>query len=248
MGEVVGPVPVWAAVAVAAAGLAGRGSTASGPPVVVERSWATLVAALRTPGGASLLVALLGAVVLLRAAHRARGREQIGGGAGALALLVVAATVVGGVALRVEASSAGVLPVLAAEGGSVPLELTVVAEPRGIAGGWHVLVRVDRVAGTAVRERAALVVEKQQPPALGERWRATASARPLPDGGYGAWLAQQHARVLLDVDGVERLGPGGPAARATEWLRSRVRQAATRHLDQRTGGLLVGLPSEGTRT
>ena len=60
-------------------------------------------------------------------------------------------------------------------------------------------------------------------------------------------LAQQHARVVLDVDGIERLGPGGPAARSTEWVRDRVRTAATRRLDERTGGLLVGFVTGDTR-
>ena len=246
IGEVLGPVPVWSFAAVVAGGLAGRGLTSSGPAAVVERSLPALAAALRTPGGTSLLVAALGAVVLVRSAHRARGREQVGVDAGALALLVIAATVVGGVALRVEASAAGVLPALAVQGGSVPVELTVVAEPRPITRGWHVLARVDEVAGTAVRERVALVLE-EEPPVLGERWRASATARPLPDGGYGNWLAQQHARVVLDVDGIERLGPGGPAARSTEWVRDRVRTAATRRLDERTGGLLVGFVTGDTR-
>ncbi|TVP68150.1 MAG: DNA internalization-related competence protein ComEC/Rec2 [Nitriliruptor sp.] len=246
LGDVLGPLPLWAVVAVGVGGSVGRGSAGEGPRAAVARSLPALTTELVSPPGAGLLVATIGAVTLLVLAHRGRGRDQLGIGVGVLALVVVAATVSGGVALRDEAARAGVLTRLAATGGLLPVELTVVTEPRPIARGWHVLARVDEVAGTAVRERVALVLE-EEPPALGERWRATASARPLPDGGYGVWLAQQHARVVLDVEGIERLGPGGPAARSTEWLRSRVRQAATRHLDARTGGLLVGFVTGDTR-
>lgn len=246
LGDVLGPVPLWTVVAVGAGGVVGRGSVGGGPRASVGRSLPALTSELSSPAGAGLLVAAIGAVTLLVLAHRGRGRDQLGIGVGVLALVVVAATVSGGVALRDEAARAGVLPRLAATGGALPVELTVVAEPRPITRGWHVLARVDEVAGTAVRERVALVLEAE-PPALGERWRATATARPLPDGGYGDWLAQQHARVVLDVEGIERLGPGGPGARSTEWLRDRVRTAATRWLDERTGGLLVGFVTGDTR-
>ena len=246
LGDVLGPVPLWAVVAVGVGGAVGRGPVGEGPRAAVARSLPALTTELTSPPGVGLLVAAIGAVTLLVLARRGRGRDQLGIGVGVLALVVVAATVSGGVALRDEAARAGVLPRLAATGGVLPVELTVVAEPRPIARGWHVLARVDEVAGTAVRERVALLME-EEPPALGERWRATASARPLPDGGYGDWLAQQHARVVLDVEGIERLGPGGPAARSTEWLRSRIRQAATRWLDERTGGLLVGFVTGDTR-
>ncbi len=241
-----GPVPLWTVVAVGAGGLVRPGSVDGGPRAAVGRSLPALTTELISPVGAGLLVAAVGALTLLVLAHRGRGRDQLGLGVGVLALVVVAATVSGGVALRDEAARAGVLPRLAATGGALPMELTVVAEPRPIARGWHVLARVDEVSGTAVRERVALVLE-DEPPALGERWRARASARPLPDGGYGDWLAQQHARVVLDVERIERLGPGGPAARSTEWLRDRVRTAATRWLDERTGGLLVGFVTGDTR-
>ena len=246
LGDVLGPVPLWTLVAVGASGLVGPGSVGEGPRTAVERSLPALVTELFSPAGAGLLVAAVGAVSLLVLAHLGRGRDQLGAGVGVLALVVVAATVSAGVALRDEAAGAGVLTRLAATGGRLPVELTVIAEPRPIVRGWHVLARVDEVAGTAVRERAALVLETE-PPALGERWRASATARPLPDGGYGDWLAQQHARVVLDVDGIERLGPGGPAARSTEWVRDRVRAAATRRLDERTGGLLVGFVTGDTR-
>ncbi|MFO7959996.1 MAG: DNA internalization-related competence protein ComEC/Rec2 [Nitriliruptoraceae bacterium] len=212
----------------------------------VERSLPALLTALPGAGGAALLTAVVGAVLLLVLAHRGRGRDRLGATTGILALVVVGAATAGGLALRADAAASGLLPTLAARGGSAQLTMTVVAEPRPIARGWHVLVRVDRVEGTTVRERAALVVA-EDPPALGDRWRATASARPLPDGGYGAWLAQQHARVLLDLDARELLGPGGAAARGSEWLRARVRRAATRHLDERTGGLLVGFVTGDTR-
>ncbi|MFO7776785.1 MAG: ComEC/Rec2 family competence protein [Nitriliruptoraceae bacterium] len=246
LSEVLGPAPAWTGAAVVGVLLAERivaGQLRSAP---VERSLPALLRALPSAGGIAVLTAVVGAVLLLVLAHRGRDRDRLGATTSIVTLVVVGAATAGGLVLRADAAASGLLPTLAAQGGGAELTMTVVAEPRPIARGWHVLVRVDRLGQTAIRERAALVIE-EAPPALGDRWRATASARPLPDGGYGTWLAQQHARVVLDLDGLERVGPGGAAARASEWLRARVRQAATRHLDERTGGLLVGFVTGDTR-
>jgi hypothetical protein len=185
LSEVLGPPPTWTASAAVAAAVTSRTVTFELRPAAVERSLPALVAALPGPGALAVLLAVAGAMVLLALAHHGRDRDRLGAGTGVVALLVVAAAATGGIALRTDASGSGVLPSLAAQGGSAQLSMTVVAEPRPIARGWHVLVRVDEVEGIAVRERAALVVE-QNHAALGDRWRATASARPLPAEGYGS--------------------------------------------------------------
>ena len=251
-GEVLGPLPGWALAAVAAVGAVTRWH--GGPPPAgalrspVPGHPRALVAAVPLEGAALLLVALLGAGLLVLLAGRAHRQDEwrLGVPVGVLALVVVASSVAGGLILRDDAAASGAVPALAARGGTTGMLLRVVAEPRPIARGWHVPVRVEQAGGQRVRERAAIVLE-EDPPALGERWWVQASARPLPEGGYGAWLAQQHARGVLDPVVTERLGPGGAASRGTEWLRDRVRIAATRHLDDRRGGLLVGFVSGDTR-
>ncbi len=230
LAEVLGPLPLWALLAVVVAGCAAASADAT-----------TRVLALAP------LEVLAGIVVLLAGALLGMGlwgllssaRYRLTGVAGLAAVVLVASTVLVGTALRDEASRGGLLHHLAVQGGRAHLEATVVAEPRPVTDGWHVLVRVDRVDGVAVRERAALQLPADPPP-LGQRWSLAATARPLPDGGYGGWLASQHARVVLDPVAIRPLDPAGPAARATEWWRERIRTAATRHLDARTGGLLIG--------
>jgi competence protein ComEC len=165
---------------------------------------------------------------------------------GALALVAIALVGVASAAARVAVSDHGLLPVLAARGGSLPITATVVHEPRPTAAGWHVLVRVDEVAGVATRERAAVTVTND-PPALGQRWRATASARPLPEGGYGRWLARQHLSVLLDAPRWDAVGRPGAVFRASEHVRERIRAAAIARQPDRVGGLLAGFVTGDTR-
>lgn len=227
-GQVLGPLPTWSATAIAA-GLAGEATA-----LRVDRP--VLLAA------AAAVVGILGATAAVRLLRR--GRCGVGGGL--LGLLVVAAVAVGGVALRVDSADRGLLPVLAAQGGTVDLRATVVHEPRPMATGWHVLVAVDEVAGVATRERAALTLDDEPPP-LGTRWRATASARPLPEGGYGRWLARRHATVLLDVVVWKPLARADPLSRASEHVRARVREATTRHLHDGRAGLLAGFVTGDTR-
>jgi len=197
-------------------------------------------------GALALLGAVVGTAVLVAVAVRGRRHDHLGVGAGLLAVVVVATASVGGVLLRTDAAGFGRLVGLAASGGVAEVEVRVVAEPRPIASGWQVLGRVERIDGVAVRERVAWTLPSD-PPALGDRLSASVSARPLPDDGYGRMLAQQHARVVVDVYRSSPLAAAGPAARGTEWLRERVRTAGTRHLDERVGGLLVGLVIGDTR-
>jgi competence protein ComEC len=86
-----------------------------------------------------------------------------------------------------------------------------------------------------------------EPLRLGDRVELVASARPLPDGGYGRWLAQAHAVALLDVRELRPVGEPGAFSRASEWTRERIRTAAVRHQGDDRGGLLVGFVTGDTR-
>lgn len=251
LGEILGPLVVWTVTAVLAA-LAG-GSVGE---VVLSRGWGDM-------GRGSVVAGLLSAVAILVVgtacwvvAKRLRraavdlappsgGLGCVHGllGMGLVVLVVVPATVV-----RVLSADVGLLPRLAEQGGARTVAAVVVHEPRPIATGWHVMVRVTSVEGTRTRERAALTLDADAaPPPLGSRWDVRASARPLPEGGYGRWLSRQHASVVLDVRTWEPAGSPGWLAAASEHVRARIRAAATRHLADRTGGLLVGFVSGDTR-
>jgi competence protein ComEC len=244
-GAVLGPAPLWALAAVAG-GLLGERAGAPFGHAVAERLG-------HVGPGVALVLATATVTLVGRWARRVRG-DATGSVArtpgsvwvGILAVLAVVAVTALGAALRIASTDLGLLPRLSGQGGQAEIVGTVVHEPRSIATGWHVVLRVEEVAGTATRERAAVTLDDQPPP-LGSRWRARASARPLPDGGYGTWLARQHVGVLLDVSSWQPAGDPGPLARSSEHVRTRVREAATRHLDDRTGGLLVGFVTGDTR-
>jgi competence protein ComEC len=227
LGAVLGPLPVWA--------VAGIGGSLAGEVAVPRAGFAAPVA------GAVLVLAAVALVLLLAVAIAAqrRGQRELPVTVGVLAAVLVAAACGGGTVLRMATTSVGLLPELADRGGRVEASMTVVSEPRPIATGWHVLVRVDALDGVPTRERAALTLADDPPP-LGSSWMARTSARPLPEGGYGTWLARQHAVVVLDPVSWDAVGSPGRLASASEDVRERVRQAATRHLDVRVGGLLVG--------
>lgn len=236
LGAVLGPLPSWALAAILGS-LVGEAAGAR-----LGGGWA--------PGAVAVVFGIVG-LLLAMAVHLAhavqrRDRPLLPVSVGLLAVLLVAAASGGGTLLRIATTSLGLLPELADRGGQVQVLATVVAEPRPIATGWQVLVRVHEVDGVPTRERAALTRHRDPPP-LGSSWRGRASARPLPDGGYGNWLARQHAVVVLDPVTWEAAGSPGPLAAASEEVRERVRRAATRHLDVRVGGLLVGFVTGDTR-
>jgi len=161
-------------------------------------------------------------------------------------VLLAAVMVVGaGVLLRLDTFERGIVAGLVDRGGSVTFDARVATEPRKGERGWQTVLRISAVDGVATNERVAAVLD--EPPPLGTRLRVVASARPLPDGGYGRWLAQAHAAALLDVRDVQIVGDAGPMSRASEWVRDRIRVAATRHLGQGSGGLLVGFVTGDTR-
>jgi competence protein ComEC len=107
------------------------------------------------------------------------------------------------------------------------------------------VLRISEIDGIATSERAVAVLDDAA--ALGTPLQLVASVRPLPDGGYGRWLAQAHAVAMLDVRDVQVTGDAGRSSRASEHVRDRIRTAATRHLGQGTGGLLVGFVTGDTR-
>jgi competence protein ComEC len=222
-GEVLGPMPLWACSAVLGAILGERVP----PPALY---------------GSVLAVA---AVVVCSVLAFAAVRSRVAG-RGLLAAVAVALVAASGASVRGTSTELSPLTHLAAHGGRASIDATVVQEPRPIATGWNVVLRVDRLNGTATRDRAVATLDGP-PPSLGSRWTGIVSARPLPDGGYGRWLARQHAAVLIDpVTWAHAAGPG-PLAAASEHVRERVREAATRHLDDRTGGLLVGFVTGDVR-
>ena len=231
LGLVLGPLPVWAVTAVGG-GLAGEW-LADGQPT--RPSAAALAAVVVLASGAVAALAL------------ARGRNRPGLRWALLSVFAVATVMCAAAMLRIDTTARGLLPVIAAQGGSVELEATVVHEPRPIATGWHVVVRVDVVDGIPTRERAAVTLDGDVAPPLGSRWFARTTARPLPEDGYGRWVARQHAAVILDPETWEAAGGAGRLAAASEQVRDRVRRASTRHLDVRAGGLVIGFVTGDTR-
>jgi competence protein ComEC len=197
-----------------------------------------LPAGLVTPRVLLGSVLLAGITLIVAAASR---------GPVAALLLVVAASLVmaTGVLIRLHTFELGLIPRLVDRGGVATIEARVATEPRSGARGWQTVVRVLAVDGIATRERAVLFIDRAEP--LGTPVRLRASARPLPDGGYGRWLAQQHATAILDVRELSVTGRPGALTRGSEQVRARIRLAATRHLDDDVGGLLVGFVTGDTR-
>lgn len=145
------------------------------------------------------------------------------------------------IAVRLETTTMGLVPGLVDRGGVVVIEAKVAAEPRKGALGWQTALRVSAVEGHATRERVSATLDEALP--LGTPVVLYASARPLPDGGYGRWLRQQHALAMLDVREIHVTGSPGSFTSSSEFVRERIRSAATRHLDDDVGGLLVGFPT-----
>lgn len=238
---VLGPLPIWA-VAVLTGAWLGEVLGSRWPGAVVVATVASVVA-----------VGALG--VLLRSGLRHEAAtwsaplpaNRSGLAVGMAAVLAVLSVGIAASAARLATTELGALPALAATGGRAVLEVTVVHEPRPVSGGWQVLYRVEVVAGQPTRERVA-ALHPEDPPVLGSRWRLEATARPLPDSGYGRWLARQHATVAIDVVQREPLAAPGRLVSASEYVRARVREAAGRHQADRLAGLLAGFVTGDTRS
>lgn len=241
---VLGPLPVWAITAVVGAllgELVGDRLLAADVRMSDAGPWAWLLVG-------SVAAGLVATIAWGRTTSRSLPGtiDGVTGVTGVVGVVLVLSVCVVGTVLRIVTVTDGLLPDLARQGGVREVRAVVVHEPRPIATGWSVLVRIDQVAGVPTRERASLTMDGP-PPALGSRWDAAVSARPLPDGGYGRWLARQHATVLLDVVSWDARGDPGHLAAASEHVRDRIRMAATRYLSDRTGGLLVGFVTGDTR-
>ncbi|MBW3577558.1 MAG: ComEC/Rec2 family competence protein [Actinobacteria bacterium] len=218
----VGPVAVWAVVALIAAGWGSQPLARAGPVLAA-------------------LVTAAGAVTAAAAAH-AGPRARRG-----LACLAVAAVAAGAGAVRAARIERGPLADLARRGGTATVEAIVVTEPRTHLHGWWTLVRVDRVGSEPTRARALLRGRGGAPPVLGSRWAGTASARPLEHDGFGAVLRRQYVAVQLDPSRWEpRQAPGWLAA-TSEAVRARIRAAARDALPPAAAGLAVGLATGDTR-
>jgi competence protein ComEC len=189
------------------------------------------------------VLALVAIVVLIGALGAERAGHIVVG-----ALLVVLAgglvTFVG-VLARLETFELGLIPRLVDEGGTVTMLGRVAVEPRRTSQGWQTVLAIHTLEATVTRERAVTLLETDLP--LGTPVQIRASARPLPAGGYGRWLAQHHAVALLEVSRLEVTGPPGAWARASEWVRERIRSTAARHQAIDRAGLVVGFVTGDTR-
>ena len=211
-----GPVIVWSVLAVLAAG-AGAGR----------------------PRG-STIVAVASATTLATLATR---RRRLGPW---LALAAIALVLASAAGVRTVGLTTGPLAGLAARGGEVEFEATVVTEPRVDDHGWWALLQVTRLAGAGTRERA-LVRGQVDPPALGSSWQGTATARPLDDAPFDHYLRSLHVGVRLDPRSWRQVGSPGVLARSTEVVRASVRDAASRWLPPGASGLATGLVTGDTR-
>ena len=217
------------------------------PAALVAGRVAGLVDAIDLTARLALPVAIGAAAALLIAGALARGANDGQRGVVSVAAVLIATVLVtvAGVLLRLETAGEGLVPDLVDRGGTARIEARVAAEPRAIALGRQTVLTVRGVDGGLSRERAVAFLEG--PLALGDRVVLEASARPLPEGGFGRWLAQAHAAAVLDVRSVRRVGIAGGWSGATEWVRERIRAAATRHQAADRGGLLVGFVTGDTR-
>jgi competence protein ComEC len=220
----VGPLPVWALVAVGAA-LAGWSAA---PPRPV---W---------------LAALASAPVLAVLAWR--GRRP------AVATVAVALVLTGAAGARVDLRTGGPLDRLARASGTAHMTATVVLEPRPSARGWWTLVRVQRVGPIPTRERALWRGDGPPPVLGSRWAGRASARPLGGDGfdAYLARLhaGVRLDPVVGDAPGESawvRAGPPGPLASSSERVRERIRSAAARHLADGPAGLAVGLVTGDTR-
>lgn len=225
LGEIVGALPAVAA-AMMLAGAATHHTTLRIPYETRGVTAGALIAALAT------LIALG-----VKKRHDDRLNALYGV---ALVLLAVCATTFG-VAARAQAREASTIAVLAKQYETVNVVGDVVTEPRPVGRRWLTIVKTREVNGTIVTERVA-VLHAGTPPALGFGVTFDARPRPLSADGFHRWLAQQHATVVfepatLTLDASRQ----GMLARMSETVRSRTRDAASRHMSDANAGLMVAL-------
>lgn len=163
----------------------------------------------------------------------------------AVMALAVAVSVAGAAGARAAIAEASVLAELADRPvGTVAVEATAVTELRGSDGGWQVL-RVDRVAGRGVRERAWWRLDAdaaETAPTVGQRVRTRVRVAALGDGGLDAHAARLHAVARLRPQRPPQLiAEPGWVLGATERVRARAAEAADRGLDDVRAGVLTAL-------
>lgn len=165
---------------------------------------------------------------------------------GALAAMVALGSGLAGA--RVGFIEHGPLSALAARGGEAHVAATVVTDPQTTEFGAWFLVRVNRLDGRGVRERALLRLDPTvDAPLLGADLAFTATARPLERDGFDGYLRRLHAGVRLDaVTPVTTTAPPNAVLRGAETVRSRVRDAARQRLPPDHAALLAGLVTGDT--
>ncbi|MEX2532980.1 MAG: DNA internalization-related competence protein ComEC/Rec2 [Nitriliruptoraceae bacterium] len=179
--------------------------------------------------------------------RKGRNRERLSPAVGLILITVTALVVAFGVGVREELRQSGELAQLAVDGLHTRIDGTVASEPRTVGGRWLTNIRVTGINGNSASGRAA-VLHSGDAPALGFGMTFSAQARPLTDSGFHRWLIQQHAAVMFepdrfDVDGSQP----GALSRASETVRARIRDAASRYASADTAGLMVALVT-GDRT
>lgn len=208
------------------------------------------------PSARGLALAMLPAVVLVTllagsvgsstGPERSANEHRRAVALGVVALAATTAVAIAGASVRATLPSLARTPELAARGGALEVAGRVAGEPRRVGERWQVVLALERIGGLEARERVALLLD-EEPPALGQQVAMRASARPLPDGGYGAWLAQQHVVAIVDARGPIEALPATGLAASTERLREGLRRRASARAPSAPAGLVVGLVSGDTR-
>lgn len=217
-------------------------------PALTLTSMTAGVLMARTGWGVSTL-ALVGLMALIVAGLAACGwyarqdweRDRLRPSAGVLLLIVAALVVAVGVGVREELRQSSSLAQLVGQGRYVQIDGIVASEPRTVGNRWLTHIRVQRVDGISTRGRAA-VLHGGEPPALGVGMAFNASARPLTTSGFHRWLIQHHAAVVFEPEQFATdVTVQGWLSRASETLRARARDAASRYAPPDTAGLMVAL-------
>lgn len=216
--------------------------------------------AVAAPGATRTLVlagtAIAGLVVALVAVAAIGRRVDAGSARGGasrrlvhtwLGLVLVVAVSAGAAQARATTLDRGPLARLAQQGGGSTMLVTVASEPalRDDGTSW-VLVTVTRVGHHHGRWRA-LVAGLRDPPTVGDRLRATATARPLDHDGFEGSLRRRHAGVALDADTWLPVAPAGGVLGAIDALRTDVRDAARAGLSGDRAALATGLVTGDVR-
>lgn len=231
LGEILGVLPVLAITGMGAGVIAHR---------LAEGMSATTVIA-------ATAVILAGFIACGWCVRNGRNCERLSPAVGLVLVTVTAVVVAFGIGVREELRQSGELAQLAVDGRHTQIAGTVVSEPRTVGGRWLTHIRVTGINGNPANGRAA-VLHSGDAPALGFGMTFRAQARPLSDNGFHRWLMQQHAAVMFEperfhVDASQQ----GVLSRASETLRARIRDAASRHASADTAGLMVALVT-GDRT